>query len=117
MGALVEKTFWPSWKLRRKKPKNRGIEKVERGKSCRWSEGHRGPKPKRKSKVQLFFPRLLAPLAFAGLSRFRLAAEGFGKSLAVGLTIGLVLGGAESIGGEVAVGFSGCSLWKLLTSL
>ncbi len=117
MGALVEKTFWPSWRLRRKKPKNEGIKKVEREKSCRWSEGHREPKSKRKSKVQLFFARLLAPLAFAGLPRFCLTAEGSGKGLAVGLTVGLALGRAESVGGEVAFGFSGCSLKKLLMSL
>ncbi len=107
---MVEKTFWPSWRLRRKKLKNGRIEKGERGKSCRWSEGHRGPKPKRKSKVQLFFARLLEPLAFAGLPRFCLAAECSEKGLVVGLTVGLALGGAKSVEGGVAVGFSGCFL-------
>ena len=32
----------------------------------------------------------------------------------VGLTIGLAIDGAELIGKEVAVGFSGCFLWKEL---
>ena len=117
IGALVEKTFWPSWRLRRKKPKNGRIKKVQRGKSCRWSESHPGPKPKRKSKVQLIFPRLLTPLVFVGLPYFCLAADSSRKDLAIGLTVGLALGGAELVGGEVAVGFSGCSLWKVLTSL
>ena len=32
----------------------------------------------------------------------------------MGLTVGLAIGGAVSIAGEVAVGLSGCSLWKEL---
>ncbi len=43
--------------------------------------------------------------SFAWMARFR-----FGSFRIVGLAIG----GAESKGGEVAVGFSGCSLWKVL---
>ncbi len=50
-----------------------------------------------------FLPRLLASLL--GWPRFR-----FGSFRIVGLAIGE----AESRGGEVAVGFSGCFLWKLL---
>ncbi len=45
------------------------------------------------------------PLALAGLPRFRLVLE----ASALGLTVGLAIGGAESMGGEVAVGFSGWS--------
>ncbi len=71
-------------------------------------------KAEEKSKVQLFFACLLAPLAFAGLPRFCLTAEDFGKDLTVGLTVGLTvvlaLGKAESVEREVAVGFSKRSL-------
>ena len=35
--------------------------------------------------------------------------------LAVSWTVGLAMGGAESRGGDVAVGFLGWSLWKVLT--
>ncbi len=63
--------------------------------------------------VQLFFARLLAPLVFAGLPRFCLAAEGFRGAL----TLGLAIGGVELTEGEVAVGFSRCLLWKVLTIL
>ena len=56
-------------------------------------------------------------MAIAGLPRFCLAAEGSEKGLAVGLIVGLAFGGAELVGGEVAVGFSGCFLWKVLTNL
>ncbi len=50
--------------------------------------------------VQLFLARLLVPLALIGRPCFRLVIE------ASGLTVGLAIGGAESIGGEVTVSFS-----------
>ena len=53
------------------------------------------------SKTQ-FFACLLALLA--GWSHFCLIIG------LVGLTIGLAIGKVESIGGEVAIGFSGCIL-------
>ena len=56
--------------------------------------------------VKLFYSRLLAPLVFAGLPRFCLAAESFRGAL----TVGLAIGDEESIWGEVAVRFSGYSL-------
>ncbi len=56
--------------------------------------------------------RLLALLSFAGLPHFHLF-----EVLALGLTVGLAIGGAESMGGKVAVGFFGWSEWKLLMSL
>lgn len=105
---LVEKTSWPSWRLRRKNRKTREP-KVERLR-LQMVERFLGARTKQKSEVQLFFVRLLSPLAFAGLPRFRLAAEGSEKGLAVGLTTSLAIGGAESTGSEVAVGFFGCSL-------
>ncbi len=64
-----------------------------------------GQKRDKKLEVQLFLARLLVLLALAGLSRFRLVVE----ASALGLTVGLAIGGTESIGGEVAVGFSGWS--------
>ncbi len=70
-----------------------------------------GQKRGKKLEVQVFLARLLAPLALAGLPRFRLVIEAFG------LTVGLAIGRAESIGGEVAVGFSGWSRCKVLMSL
>ncbi len=70
-----------------------------------------GPKRGKKLEVQVFLARLLAPLALAGLPRFRLVIE------ASGLTIGLAIGRVESIGGEVTVGFSGWSRWKVMMSL
>ncbi len=60
-----------------------------------------GQKRDKKLEVQLFLACLLVPLALAGLSRFRLVL----KASAIGLTVGLAIGGAESIGGEIAVGF------------
>ncbi len=54
--------------------------------------------------IRLFFARLLAPLVFARLPRFFLAAESFRGAL----TVGLAIGGAESTVGELAVGFPGC---------
>ena len=71
-----------------------------------------GQKRDKKLGVQLFLARLLVPLALAGRPRFRLVLAS-----ALGLTVGLAIGGAESIGGEVAVGFSGWSRWKVLMSL
>ena len=52
--------------------------------------------------------RFIARL-FAGRPRFRLRGL-------VGLTVGLAIGGAVSIAGEVAVGLSGWSLWNDLMS-
>ena len=57
------------------------------------------------SKTQ-FFARLLA--LPAGRPCFRLRG--------VGLTVDLAIGRAELIDRKVAVGFSGCSLWKQLIS-
>ncbi len=62
-----------------------------------------GQKRGKKLEVQLFLARLLVPLALAGRPRFCLVLE------ASGLILGLAIGGAESIGGEVAVGLSGWS--------
>ncbi len=56
-----------------------------------------------KLEVQVFLAHLLAPLFFAGLSCFCLGL----KASALGLTVGLAIGGADSIGREVAVSFSG----------
>ncbi len=56
----------------------------------------------KKLEVQVFLTRLLAPLSFTGLFHFCLL-----EISALGLTIGLTIGGAESIGKEVAVGLSG----------
>ncbi len=70
-----------------------------------------GQKQDKQLVVQLFLVRLLVPLALAGRPHFRLVIE------ASGLTVGLAIGGAEFIGGEVAVGFSGWSRWKVLMSL
>ena len=55
---------------------------------------------KNKQKVQFFLAHLLALLA--GQPCFRFVVD-----LAVGLTIGVAIGGAKLIGGEVAVDFSG----------
>ena len=52
--------------------------------------------------AQLFLVRLLVPLALASQPRFCLMLV----TSALGLTLGLAIGGAESIGREVAVGFS-----------
>ncbi len=59
-------------------------------------------KNKIKLEVQIFLVLLLALLSFAGLLRFRLL-----EASALGLTRDLAIGGAESIGGEVAIGLSG----------
>ncbi len=59
-----------------------------------------GQKQDKKLEVQLYLARLLVPLALAGRPRFRLVIE------ASGLTVGIAIGGVESIGGKVAVGFS-----------
>ena len=61
--------------------------------------------------AQFFLERLRVLLALAGRPRFRLLFR------APGLTVGLAVGGAVSTGVEVAVGLSGFSLWKVLTSL
>ncbi len=70
-----------------------------------------GQKQGKKLEVQVFWVRLLALLALAGLPCVRLMIE------ASGLTIGLAIGGAESVGREVAGGFFGWSRWKVLISL
>ena len=62
-----------------------------------------------KQKVQFFLACLLAFLA--SWPCFRLMID-----MAVGLTIGLAIGGAESTGRKIAVGFLGWSLWKKLIS-
>ncbi len=62
-----------------------------------------GQKRDQKLEVQLFLACLLVPLSLAGLPRFCLVLE----TSALGLTVGLAIGGAESIGGEIAVGLSG----------
>ncbi len=71
-----------------------------------------GLKTRKKLEVQVFLVHLLALLSFGGLPRFRLL-----EVSVLGLTVGLAIGGAESMGGEVAVGFSGWSRWKLVMSL
>ena len=53
-----------------------------------------------KQKIQFFLSCLLALLA--GWSCFHLVID-----LAIGLIVGLAIGGAELIGGKVAIGFSG----------
>ena len=60
-------------------------------------------------KVQFFLACMLALLA--GRPHFRLVVD-----LAIGLTLGLAIGGAELIGGEFAVGFLRWSLWNELIS-
>ena len=64
-----------------------------------------GQKRDKKLKVQLFLARLLVLLALAGWSRFCLVLE----TSALGLTVGLAIGRAESIYGKVVFGFSGWS--------
>ncbi len=71
-----------------------------------------GQNQDKKLEFQLFLARLLVLLALAGRPRFCLVLEA-----SIGLTIGLAVAGAESIGGEVAVGLSGWSRWKVLMSL
>ncbi len=55
--------------------------------------------------------QLLVPLALSGHPRFCLVIKAFG------LTVALAIGGVESIGGAVVVGFSGWSRWKVLMGL
>ncbi len=62
-----------------------------------------GQKRDKKLEVQLFLARLLVPLALTGRPCFCLVIE------ASGLIVGLAINGAEFIGGEVAVSFSGWS--------
>ncbi len=62
-----------------------------------------GQKRDKKLEVQLFLVRLLVPFTLAGLPHFCLVLEDSG------LIVDLAIGGAESIGGEVAVGLSGWS--------
>ncbi len=72
----------------------------------------RTTKRDKKLEVQVFLVCLLELLSFVGLSCFRLL-----EVSALGLTIGLTIGGAESISGKVAVGLSRWSRWKVLLSL
>lgn len=58
----------------------------------------------------MFLAPLLEPLAFADLSCFCLMLEALGLGLIIGLIKGWVIGDAESIGGNVVIDFSGCSL-------
>ncbi len=51
-------------------------------------------------------------LALSGWPHFCVVLEAF-----VGLTVGVTIGGAESISKEVAIGFFGWSWWKILMSL
>ncbi len=97
------------WEKSKNQPAERSGDHVTEGVLCLLSR--QGQKRGKKLEVQVFLARLLASLALAGLPRFCLVIE------ASGLTIGLAIGGAESIGGEVAVGFSGWSRWKVLMSL
>ncbi len=62
-----------------------------------------GKKRDKKLEVQVFLVYLLALLSFAGLPYFCLVLE----ASVLGLTIGLAIGGVESIGRQVAVGLSG----------
>ncbi len=66
----------------------------------------------KKLEVQFFLVQLLVLLALAGWPCFCLALEAF-----VGFTVGFAIGGAEFIGGEVAVDLSRWSWWKMLMSL
>ncbi len=61
-----------------------------------------GQKRDKKLEVQLFLVCLLVLLALAGRPHFCLVLE----VSALGLAVGLTIGGAESMGGKVAVGFS-----------
>ena len=61
-----------------------------------------GQKQDKKLEVQLFLVHLLVPMALAGRLHFCLVLA----ALALGLSIGLAISGAESIGGEVAIDFS-----------
>ncbi len=54
--------------------------------------------------VQLFLVHLLVPLALAGRPHYCLVFETSG--LIIGLIMGLVVSGAESIGGEIAFSLS-----------
>ncbi len=71
-----------------------------------------GQKQDKKLEAQVFLARLLALLSFIGLPRFCLL-----EASALGLTVSLTIGGVESIGGEVTVGLSRWSWWKVLMNL
>ncbi len=66
----------------------------------------------KKLETQVFLAYLLALLSFAGLSRFHLL-----EASALGLTVGLTIGGAESIDEGVTMGLSGWFQWNVLMSL
>ncbi len=72
----------------------------------------RAKKQHKRLEVQVFLAHLLAPLSFVGLICFCLL-----EASALELTVGLAIGGAKSIGGEIAVGLSRWSWWKVLMSL
>lgn len=63
----------------------------------------------KKQTFQLFFARLVVPLA---LTSWPLFLEVF----VLGLTIGLAIGKAKLIGREIAIGLSGCLQYKVMTS-
>ncbi len=104
----------------RKSDENRGVERIEKS-NCRAERSgaerdhvivgifclllRQGQKRDKKLEVRIFLAHLLALLSFADLPCFCLVLE----ASALGLTVGLAIGEAESIGREIAVGFSGWS--------
>ncbi len=70
-------------------------------------------KQDKKLEVQLFLMCLLVPLALADLLPFCLVFE----VLALGLIVGLAIGGAEKISRKLAVGLLRLLQWKVLMSL
>ncbi len=123
---LVENTSWPMPRRKnRKLGENQEVGKIEKSNfGAEWSgENHvimgifcllsrPGQKRDKKLEVQVFLARLLALLSFADLPRFCLL-----EASALGLTVGLAIGGAEFIGGEVTIGLFGWLWWKVLMSL
>lgn len=61
--------------------------------------------------TQLFLAHLLVLLVLASRPCFCLVV-----GVSIGLLVGIAIGKAESTGSEVAIGFSGCSLLKVLIS-
>ncbi len=115
---LVEKTSWPMPKKKNQKMgENRDVERIENSNCGAERSGdhvtkgifclllRQSQKRGNKLEVQVFLARLLAPLSFVGLPCFHLVFE----ASALGLTVGLAIGGAESIGKKVAIGLSGWS--------
>ncbi len=109
---------WKNWKVGQKQEvrKNWKIKLQSKAESRDYrnllSSIETGPKQDKKLEVQVFLVRLLALLSFANMSRFCLL-----ETLALGLTVGLVIGEAESICKEVVVGLSEWLRWKVLMSL